>query len=113
MSQDQHSESRRRLIKAGLLGVAAVPLASLISTRRVQAAEDLPKLEESDPAAKALGYVHDASEASDNPAHAEGAQCAKCQLYTGDRNADWGTCSAFPGKLVNTKGWCTAFVSMG
>ncbi|MCS4503439.1 hypothetical protein KBTX_02683 [wastewater metagenome] len=109
MSQNHHDESRRRFLRAGLLGAAAVPLSTLMVGRKAHAQSDMPKLAEDDPAAQALSYTHDYT-TTDNPAHQEGAHCANCQLYTGDPNADWGPCSAFPGKRVNTQGWCSAWV---
>lgn len=109
MTGNLYDSGRRRFIKTGLFAVAATPAAVLLFQRRA-GAQDQPKLEESDPAAKALSYVHDASQAKDNAAFQEGAHCANCQLYTGDPEAEWGPCSAFPGKQVNAQGWCSAWV---
>ncbi|MCC5884909.1 MAG: high-potential iron-sulfur protein [Gammaproteobacteria bacterium] len=75
----------------------------------------MPKLEESDATARALGYVHDANDvdASQQPRFQDGQLCENCALYTPDSSdeADWGGCSIFPGKLVNAKGWCNAWVA--
>ncbi|WP_440997836.1 high-potential iron-sulfur protein [Arhodomonas sp. SL1] len=108
MSQSHHDESRRRFLRAGLLGVAAAPLGAALVSRQAQAQDDMPQLTEDDPAAQALSYVHDAAEAGG--ARTEGANCANCQLFTDRDGAEWGPCSAFPGKLVNRNGWCSAWV---
>ena len=105
MSHSDHDHSRRRFLRAGLLGAAAVPLTAVVG-RQAQA-QDMPKLKESDPSAKVLNYVHDAADAGS--ARGEGEICANCQLFTD--NGDWGPCSAFPGKLVNRDGWCSAYMA--
>lgn len=78
---------------------------------------ELARLEESDPTAQALGYVHDAADVdgSQQPRYEEGQVCANCNLYTADSSSeeDWGGCSIFPGKLVNANGWCSAYVPAG
>ncbi len=111
MSQNHLDRGRRRFLRTGLLGVAAVPLAGGLVTRRASAQDDMPRLSPDDPAAKALSYTHDASTATGNAAFQEGAHCANCQLFTGESGAEWGPCSAFPGKLVNAQGWCSAWVA--
>ncbi|MGD8711082.1 MAG: high-potential iron-sulfur protein [Ectothiorhodospiraceae bacterium] len=103
--------TRRRLIRGGAFGLPLLSL-GLTSVFRSAAAKELPRLKESNPAAKALGYRHDAG-AVTSGARQSGAVCANCQLYTGDRNGQWGTCTAFPGKLVNAAGWCSAWVKAG
>lgn len=78
---------------------------------------ELERLEESDPTAQSLGYVHDAADVdgSQQPRYEEGQVCANCSLYTADSSSeeDWGGCSIFPGKLVNANGWCSAYVPAG
>jgi hypothetical protein len=107
--------SRRRFIKITAVSVAAVPLGQLLLHGAAHA-EDLPKLDEADPQAQALGYVHDATKAdvSKFPKRAgkEGASqfCKNCQLFTGSADAEWGPCSIFPGKSVNANGWCSAWI---
>ncbi|MDZ7770444.1 MAG: high-potential iron-sulfur protein [Woeseiaceae bacterium] len=75
------------------------------------AAGNMPRLEESDPQAKSLAYVHDATtvDASKYPQYREGNVCENCALYTGESGAEWGPCSIFPGKLVNAQGWCSVY----
>lgn len=77
-------------------------------------AQTWAKLEESDPQAQALGYKHDAG-AVDGAAYARyqaGQLCENCGLYQAGQGSEagWGGCSIFPGKLVNAKGWCNAYV---
>jgi len=78
---------------------------------------EMEKLEESDPTAQSLAYVHDASDvdASQQSRYEEGQNCANCSLYTPDSSSEeeWGGCAIFPGKLVNANGWCSAYVPAG
>jgi hypothetical protein len=67
------------------------------------------RLSEDDAQAQALNYRHDASKV-EHADHQEGQTCANCQLYTDASAEEWGPCGAFPGKLVNANGWCTAWV---
>lgn len=82
-----------------------------------QAAQDgaaMPRLEESDPTAQALGYRHDAADVDtvSHPRLQPGQTCSNCALYLSDQGSEegWGGCSIFPGKLVNAEGWCSAYV---
>lgn len=112
MSQQGHDTSRRRFLHNGLMAVAVVPVGALVAgvARPARAAEDMPKLSLDDPAAKALNYHHDATKVQPEVREEE-TFCHNCQLYTGKPNAQWGGCSAFPGKLVNADGWCSAWVA--
>ncbi|MDZ7670949.1 MAG: high-potential iron-sulfur protein [Gammaproteobacteria bacterium] len=78
---------------------------------------EMVKLEESDPTAQSLAYVHDAGDvdAAQQSRYEEGQNCANCSLYTADSSSeeDWGGCAIFPGKLVNANGWCSAYVPAG
>lgn len=106
MSQENENEleSRRRFLKvAAGTAAAAVLVGSLPQLAR---AADLPHVSESDPTAKALAYVDDASK-STNPKHKAGDVCANCQFYSGGPTG-WGPCQLFPGKSVNAKGWCVS-----
>lgn len=108
MPHNDSNPGRRRFIKLGLLGIAAVPLGNLLLHKVTPAqAQDMAKLEESDPQAQALNYVNDATQAE---ARQEGHFCDNCQLYQGDPEAEWGPCAIFPGKQVNAKGWCSAYI---
>jgi hypothetical protein len=112
MSNHRVDNSRRRFVKLTAFGVAAAPLGNLLLQGSARA--EMPKLEESDPMAVNLGYVHDASKADPaNRAGEAGAKqfCNNCTLYKADADAEWGECAIFPGKLVNGNGWCKSWVA--
>ncbi|GGA04323.1 high-potential iron-sulfur protein [Dyella caseinilytica] len=102
MSRHEDIPSRRRFLKLAAGTAAAAVLAGGLS--RVARADDLPHVSESDPTAKALGYVEDAS-ATKDPKHKAGDTCANCQFYSGGATG-FGPCQLFPGKAVSAKGWC-------
>jgi hypothetical protein len=102
MSMHEDIESRRRFLKLAVGGAAAAALVGGLP--RVARADDLPHVSESDPTAKALGYVEDASTTKD-PKHTAGNSCANCQFYSGAATG-YGPCQLFPGKSVSAKGWC-------
>lgn len=102
------NRSRRRFVRAGAAAVVAVPLASLLAQRPSLAQE---KVEESDPTAQALGYVHDAS-TTDNEKYEEGQLCSNCQYYLKAQEQDgWAPCPIIQNKLVNGDGWCNVWVA--
>ncbi|MFC5525603.1 high-potential iron-sulfur protein [Rhodanobacter ginsengisoli] len=104
MSNEKDIESRRKFLKvAAGTTVAAVVMGGL---PRFARAADLPPVSETDPTAKALGYVEDASK-STNPKHKAGDDCSNCQFYTGGATGR-GACQLFPGKSVAAKGWCVS-----
>lgn len=80
-------------------------------------AADMPKLEESDAMAQALGYKHDASDVNleQFPSRGEpGAAdefCHNCIHYQAPPEQQWAPCTIFPGKLVNADGWCSAWAA--
>jgi len=104
--------SRRKFLQS--LAVALPAGAALLNSE--VRAEDLPKLEESDPVAKALVYVHDAADVdTSNPLAARfeaGQDCSNCAQIQGEEGAEWRPCGIFPGKLVANKGWCSVWVAM-
>lgn len=99
--------ARRRFLGGVAASAVLIPLAGM----RFANAAGMPHLSPSDPTAKALDYVEDATK-SKNAAYKAGHECANCALYQGDRKAAWGPCAVFPGKDVATKGWCTSYVPM-
>lgn len=63
------------------------------------------KLAEDDPTAVALKYVHQSK--------TEGQYCENCMYVQGDAGAEWRPCAIFPGKVVASKGWCSAWLKKG
>ncbi|HEX2140607.1 MAG TPA: high-potential iron-sulfur protein [Woeseiaceae bacterium] len=82
-------------------------------------AADMPKLEESDAMAQALGYKHDASDVNFEqfPSRADEDSlnefCKNCVHYQASPDMQWAPCTIFPGKLVNADGWCSAWAARG
>lgn len=105
------ADTRRRFLKLVVLGAAAAPLARHALDRPAHA-QDLPHLDEADPTAAALGYKHDSAavDAAKYPNHKADQNCANCNLVQGTDGAEWRPCGIFPGKAVNAKGWCAAWV---
>ncbi len=99
---DRIDQSRRRFVKLSAIGIAVTPLVG-----RVAMAQE--KVKESDPTAKALAYVEDATK-STNPKYKKGEACHNCQLYQGKPGEQYGPCPIYGGKLVHVNGWCTAYV---
>lgn len=97
-----HTTSTRRLF---LMTVAAAGTA-LSTGARAQV-----RLDEKDPQAVALGYVHDATrvDAKKFPKYAAGQLCNNCALYQGKAADPWAGCPLFAGKQVAGKGWCSAW----
>jgi hypothetical protein len=98
--------SRRRFLTGMTTSLAALPFVSLLRQRRAHS-QELPKLEESDPTAQALNYVHDASQSDTAPAD---QLCSNCQHYSGADGEEWGPCALFPGKAVSANGWCAGWL---
>jgi hypothetical protein len=106
---ERPDHSRRSFIAlAGVTG--AVALAGIRpATTQAQGAAP-PHLAESDPTAKALGYVEDASKVDKTkfPSYKAGAHCATCNFFQGKATDAYGPCQIFPGKAVAGKGWCAS-----
>lgn len=100
--------SRRDVLRmAG--GVALIPLVNL----KVHAADKVPL---DDPAAVALKYVEDATQATraDKMGVAGAEQlCSNCRFYTASAEAGWGGCTLFQNRLVAGPGWCAGWVPAG
>ena len=73
------------------------------------------RVDEKEPQAVALGYVHDASRADVKrfPKYAPGQNCASCALYQAKPTDPWGPCPLFASKQVAAKGWCSAWAKKG
>jgi len=99
------SFDRRTLLKTAIAGFIATPAAGLITKAY---AADTPHLDEKDPLAVAMGYVHDATKVdkAKNPQYKAGSACHNCVQLTGKEGDEWRPCNIFPGKLVHKNGWC-------
>ena len=73
---------------------------------------DPTSVSETDPTAQALGYKTDATKVDKTkyPKYVAGQMCSNCQLYQGKPGAATGPCPIYGGKLVESKGWCNAYV---
>lgn len=73
------------------------------------------RLDENDPQAKALGYVHDTTkvDAKRFPRHTKDQKCTNCALFQGAPTAAWGGCPLFGAKQVAGPGWCSAWAKKG
>jgi len=93
--------------------LATLPAAALAAvTTRASAQQPAARLQETDAAAVALGYKHDAAKVDKAKftTYAAGRNCANCQLFQAKAGEEWGACPAVGNKLVNAKGWCSAWV---
>ncbi len=99
--------ARRKFIQMS----AAAATGCVVLNTRTATAQDMPKLDESDPMAAAMKYSHDASsvDASLKTNPAENQHCGNCALVQGEDGQDWRPCQIFPGKLVSAKGWCSVW----
>lgn len=95
---------RRTLIKAVLMGGAALPLAKHL----VQDAEAAPMVDPNDAVAKSLAYHVDTTKvkAAEFPTHKPMQKCANCIQFQGKVADKQGACNLFPGKDVAGAGWC-------
>ncbi len=98
---NESTVSRRKFLIGAAIAAVAAPM--LVAAPRARAAA-LPRLKATNPQAKALGYVANASTTT-SAAHKAGSMCTNCQFYT----AGTGACALFAGYSVEPKGWCTAW----
>lgn len=102
--------NRRQFIKLSAGSAVVVPF---FVSLPASAGAHLPRVEEDDAQAMALGYKHDSAEV-DQAKHAKHTPeqiCSGCTLYQGKDGDEWGPCAIFPGKEVAAAGWCSAFVA--
>ncbi len=73
------------------------------------------RIDEKDPQAVALAYVHDTSKADTKkfPKHTKDQKCNNCALYQGKATDAWGGCPLFGAKQVAGPGWCSAWAKKG
>jgi len=100
----QHTSSTRRVFMMQVAGAAGAALLA-------QQASAQAMVVETDPQAKAVGYVADAAKVDKTkyPKFAAGQNCSNCALYQAKAGAASGGCGIFPGKQVAAKGWCSAW----
>ncbi len=103
--------TRRSALRTAALGVFAISVAAE-SAWAAAAAKALPVLTPADPAAKALGYIEDATKvnAKANPLFKKGQNCANCLQWDEKTAMPQGKCKIFPGKQVKAAGWCKVYV---
>ncbi len=127
MSHQNNNPSRRKFVKLGIAGLASVPMSAWLVSSAHAAQHEQPAfapIDENDPHARALGYVHDASDVDTKrfpvrATKAGGLQfCRNCQLYTGVEGKEWGPCGIFSYRTdpktgnplaVNANGWCVSW----
>lgn len=92
--------------------LTTLPAAALAAVAARASAQQPARLQETDAAAVALGYRHDAAKVdrAKFTTYAAGRNCANCSLFAAKGNEEWAPCAAVGNKLVNAKGWCSAWV---
>jgi hypothetical protein len=109
--------SRREALKnlalgaGSLLAVGATTGASA-DAGKAAAYANLPHLAPTDQVAVALSYHESAKtvDAAKFPNYKPDQHCGNCLQLTGNDGDTWRPCNLFPGKLVNTGGWCKVYV---
>jgi hypothetical protein len=105
--------SDRRTFLKNLTNIAVVSAAAVTAGMPVLArSADLPLVSETDPQAKAMGYVGDTTKADQKkfPKHTVAQKCDNCQLFQGKEGDAQGPCPLFSGKAVHGTGWCSAYM---
>ena len=87
-----------------------MPAAGLVRDAAAQGAP--PHLDEKDPLAVAMGYVHDAKKVDREQSAAvqDGQPLRELPAAQGKEGEQWRPCNIFPGKLVDADGWCKVWV---
>ena len=106
--KDNISINRRKF----LLGSLLIPIANLPLRAFAQ---PLPRVDERDPSAAAVGFKHNVANIDSmmfpsRSLAADGANqfCNNCVLYT-ELDEEWGGCALFPDRSVASEGWCTVW----
>jgi hypothetical protein len=88
-----------------------VACGSAIGAGATMSAHAQARLDEKDPQAVALGYVHDTTKVDKKrfPRHTNDQRCNNCALYQGKATDPWGGCPLFGAKQVAGPGWCSAW----
>jgi hypothetical protein len=104
---------RRFLAQVAMAVPAGAALLDVAVSNTAFAQDALPKLEMTDPTAKALLYIDDATKVDkSNPMAARytpDQNCANCSQIQGKEGDAYRPCAIFPGKLVASKGWCSVW----
>lgn len=110
MMQSKDQVDRRHFVRLAAISTVSV---SFFPSLPSFADSHLPRLEEDNAQATALGYKHATAEvdADSFPNHSAEQQCRNCVLYQGEEGDDWGPCQIFPGMEVSADGWCSAYVA--
>ena len=114
MTQPNETGARRRFLKWAAVSAVALPVADSLLQPRAAFAGDAGRLDEADPAAKALGYKKDTTQidAAQFPQHEPTQDCGGCRYFQGKAGSEWAACTIFAGKgSVHTKGWCAAYAA--
>jgi High potential iron-sulfur protein len=76
------------------------------------AANALPHVLATDPLAVALSYQESAKavDAKKFPMYKPEQKCSNCLQLKGTEGDAWRPCNLFPGKLVNSEGWCKVYI---
>lgn len=97
--------NRRQFLKSVPIMVAAASAVGVSGLAYAQAT-----VEENDTHAISLGYKIDTTKVdkAKYPKHDASQYCGNCALYQGG-TASTGRCPLFAGKVVENKGWCSAW----
>ena len=104
-----------QIASASAVGLAiaapALHAATAAAPKAPAAPATLPKLELTNPTAKALGYVEDSTKVDKvkYPKHTPAQICGNCALIQGDPKNVRNPCVLFPGRSVASKGWCASY----
>jgi hypothetical protein len=129
MSNDNLIDNNRRnFVTLSAIGLAVVPLVSLLAGKDAEArgsggvngaSKEIAKLPEDDKQAIALGYRADANLVDGTKfKRGEGQTCQNCQLYSGSPGDEWGPCAIFSYRIdpilhknyeVSANGWCRSW----
>ena len=113
MKAEAVPDSTRKLGRRGFLArlaaaSLALPFLGLPSAR----ADDPPRLDPNDPAAKTIGYTEDVStvDAKKEPLFKPNSRCSNCTFFqTAQAKGENAPCTIFAGRIVVGKGWCRAW----
>jgi len=98
--------SRREALKHIVIAAGALAV-----VRTAAAAPSAPHVNPKDAMAAGVGYNDNAAavSAAQFPQYKRGDKCANCTQVGGKDGQTWRPCTIFPGQLVNTNGWCSAY----